>query len=64
MTSATRTFAPGDRVTCYADGKRLSGVVLHVFRNGRVLVDVGTGKSNKHGDPDRDARVFEKVERA
>ncbi len=49
-----------DKVICTAaKGERLAGVVLHVFANGRLLVDVGTGKRNRHGDPDRDVRVFD-----
>jgi len=50
----------GDRVVCIAAaGERLPGVVLHVFRDGRLLVDVGTGKRNKQGEPDRDVRAFD-----
>jgi len=57
MMSTARTFAPGDRVICTdAEGKRLAGVVLHVFRNGSVLVDVGR-RGTREWLPD--ARMFD-----
>lgn len=66
MQERTYTRLPGDRVVVCteakpfdANGERLPGIVLRMFSNGRILVDVGTGKRNKHGDLDRDARVFD-----
>lgn len=46
----------GDKVATDGHG---AGVVMRVFSNGRVLVDVGTGKINHHGEPNRDAKAFE-----
>lgn len=65
--SGTRTIEHGDLVVCTAaKGERLVGVVLQVFLDGHILVDVGTGKRNRRGYPDRDVRAFAagKVERA
>jgi len=67
--SDTRTFALGDRVVCIIDepfnaaGRHLAGVVLCIFRNGRVLVEVGKPGSKRF---DHDARMFDadKVKRA
>jgi len=46
-----------------ADGKCLSGTVLQIFRDGRVLVEVGKPGSKRF---DHDARMFdaEQVKRA
>ena len=66
--SGTRSFERGDRVICTNNyGGRWHGSVLRVFRNGRVLADVGTGKRLRPGGRiDRDVRAFDadKVERA
>jgi len=62
--SDTRTLQHGDLVICTdAKGERLSGIVLHVFRAGQLLVDVGK-RGTREWLPD--ARLFDadKVKRA
>ena len=64
-----QTLQRGDKVVCTeskpfdAIGDRLNGIILHVFRNGWVLADVGTPGRGRFN---HDARVFdaEMVKRA
>ena len=43
---------------CISDDKRLAGVVLCIFRDGRVLVEVGAPGSKRFN---HDARAFDAI---